>query len=148
MSETAAPVFLIRNPCPPGACQCDRDRLLTEPDSDKRVLGLTKEEEKRLLARLEAVSTLPELKRMIERMRQLLGIELQISPGSNEVRTTRGFQIQVTDRPGLCRKTRQAIPAAIRRCLESHPDVGYAILDEYGLFGASDSGRPPANGNP
>jgi hypothetical protein len=130
----------MRNPCPPGACQCERDRLLADPASDKRVLALTKEEEKRLLARLEAVSTLPELKRMMERMRQLLGIELQIAPGANEVRSTRGFQIQVADRPGLCRKTRQAIPAAVRRCLESHPDVGYAILDEHGLFARGDDG--------
>lgn len=139
MSEAAIPV-LLRNPCPPGACQCDRDRLLADPGSDKRVLALTRDEEKRLLARLEAVSTLPELKRMMERMHQLLGIQLQIAPGPNEVRTTRGFQIQIADRPGLCRKTRQAIPAAIRRCLENHPDVGYAILDEHGLFAGSDDG--------
>ena len=146
MSETTIPVF-IRNPCPPGACECERDRLLADPGSDKRVLALTREEEKRLLVRLEAVSTLPELRRMIERMEQLLGIELQIAPGPNEVRTTRGFQIQVADRPGLCRKTRQAIPAAVRRCLENHPDVGYAILDEQGLFATSVGTRPPAAGN-
>lgn len=144
MSVAAVPVF-IRNPCPPGACQCDRDRLLADPGSDKRVLALTREEEKRLLARLESISSLPELKHMVERMRQLLGIELQIAPGPNEVRTTRGFQIQVAERPGLCRKTRQAIPAAVRRCLENHPDVGYAILDEYGLFGLDDGGPPPAD---
>jgi len=144
MSEAAVPVF-IRNPCPPGACECDRDRLLADPGSDKRVLALTREEEKRLLARLEAVSTLQDLKHMIERMRQLLGIELQIAPGSNEVRSTRGFQIRVAERPGLCRKTRQSIPAAIRRCLENHPDVGYAILDETGLFGTGDRGPAPAD---
>jgi hypothetical protein len=144
MSVAAVPVF-IRNPCPPGACQCDRERLLADPASDKRVLALTREEEKRLLARLETIGTLPELKHMIERMRQLLGIELQIAPGPNEVRTTRGFQIQVADRPGLCRKTRLAIPAAIRRCLENHPDVGYAILDEYGLFGRDDDGAAAAD---
>jgi hypothetical protein len=143
MSEAALPV-VIRNPCPPGACQCQRDSLLADPAGDKRVLGLTREEERRLLARLEAVSSLPELRRMIERMRQLLGIELQIMPGPNEVRTTRGFQIQVADRPGLCRKTRQSIPAAVRRCLENHPDVGYAILDDYGLF-ASGGGTLPAD---
>src|SRR5678815_2912617 len=77
MSETVVPVF-IRNPCPPGACECDRDSLLADPASDKRVLALTKEEERKLLVRLEAISSLPELKRMVERMRQLLGIELQI----------------------------------------------------------------------
>jgi hypothetical protein len=144
MSAATVPVF-IRNPCPPGACQCDRERLLADPDSDKRVLALTREEEKRLLARLEAIGTLPELKHMVERMRQLLGIELQIAPGPNEVRTTRGFQIQVADRPGLCRKTRTAIPAAVRRCLENHPELGYAILDEYGLFGRGDDGATAAD---
>ena len=138
MSEAAVPIF-IRNPCPPGACECDRDQLLADPDADKRVLALTREEEKRLVARIEGISTYGELMRMVERMRQLLGIELQIAPGANEVRTVRGFQIQLTDRPGLCRKTRQAIPAAVRRCLENHPDVGYAILDEQGLFGGENS---------
>ena len=144
MSETALPVF-IRHPCPPGACECDRDRLLADPAGDKRVLALTKDEEKKLLVRLEAVSTLAELKRMVERMRQLLGIELQIAPGPHEVRTTRGFQIQVAERAGLCRKTRQAIPAAVRRCLENHPDLVYAILDEYSLFAGGESDpAPPA----
>ena len=134
MSVAAVPMPL-RNPCPPGACECDRDRLLADPEGDKRVLALTKEEEKRLVARIESISTHSELKRLVERMNQLLGIELRIAPGANEVRTMRGFQIQLVERPGLCRKTRQAIPAAIRRCLENHPDVGFAILDESGLFG-------------
>lgn len=134
MSVAAVPMPL-RNPCPPGACECDRDRLLADPDGDKRVLALTREEEKRLVARIESISSHSELKRLVERMNQLLGIELRIAPGANEVRTMRGFQIQLVERPGLCRKTRQAIPAAIRRCLENHPDVGFAILDESGLFG-------------
>ncbi len=134
MSVAAVPIS-IRNPCPPGACECDRDRLLADPDGDKRVLALTREEEKRLVARIESISTHTELKRLVERMRQLLGIELRIAAGTNEVRTMRGFQIQLVERPGLCRKTRQAIPAAVRRCLENHPDVGFAILDESGLFG-------------
>lgn len=133
MSVAAVPMPL-RNPCPPGACECDRDRLLADPDGDKRVLALTREEEKRLVARIESISTHSELKRLVERMQLLLGIELRIAPGANEVRTMRGFQIQLVERPGLCRKTRQAIPAAIRRCLENHPDVGFAILDESGLF--------------
>ena len=30
------------------------------------------------------------------------------------------------EQPGLCRKTRQAIPAAIRRGLEKRPEVAYA----------------------
>jgi hypothetical protein len=65
-----------------------------------------------------------------------LGIVLNISPGLNEVKTVRGLQIELADRPGLCRKTRQTIPAAIRKCLEKNPEITYAILDADGLFGA------------
>lgn len=130
-----APVFPIRNPCPPGACQCERERLLDDPQGDRRILLLTREEEKRLVERIEAISTYQDLKRIVERMEQLLGLTLRIEPGPNEVRSVRGFRIELIERPGLCRKTRQAIPAAIRRCLENHPALGYAILDEYGLFG-------------
>jgi hypothetical protein len=131
--------FPIRNPCPPGACQCGREQLLADPLSDKRILKLTREEEKRLVARIETISTYDELKHIVERMDQLLGLELRIEPGANEVRTTRGFRIQITESPGLCRKTRQAIPAAVRRCLENHPGLGYAILDAQGLFGPDHS---------
>lgn len=137
MSEPA--VISLRNPCPPGACQCGRDRLLADPRSDKRILKLTREEEKRLVARIATISTYDELKRIVERMDQLLGLKLHIEPSAHEVRTMRGFQILLIDCPGLCRKTRQAIPAAVRRCLENHPELGYAILDEQGLFGSSRS---------
>jgi hypothetical protein len=113
--------------------------LLADPLSDKRILKLTREEEKRLVARIETISTYNELKHIVERMDQLLGLELRIEPGANEVRTTRGFQIRLTESPGLCRKTRQAIPAAVRRCLENHPGLGYAILDAQGLFGPDHS---------
>lgn len=130
-----APVFPLRNPCPPGACQCERERLLDDPQGDRRILLLTREEEKRLVERIEAISTYQDLKRIVERMEQLLGLTLRIEPGPNEVRSVRGFRIELIERPGLCRKTRQAIPAAIRRCLENHPELGYAVLDEYGLFG-------------
>ncbi|MGV8274857.1 hypothetical protein ACV33R_31450, partial [Pseudomonas aeruginosa] len=37
-------------------------------------------------------------------------------------------------RPGLCRKTRQAIPAAIRRGLEKRPEVAYALLNAHDLL--------------
>lgn len=128
--------FPIRKECPPGACICDRDILLSDPQGDIRVLRLTKEEEKKLIARIENISTYAELKRIGERMQEQLGIVLQIAPGSREVRTVRGFRIQLVERPGLCSKLRQSIPAAIRRCLEKNPDIVYAILDAHDLLGA------------
>ena len=39
-----SPSFPIRTECPPGACECDRERLLADPEADMRVLMLTKEE--------------------------------------------------------------------------------------------------------
>jgi hypothetical protein len=35
----------------------------------------------------------------------------------------RGIQIDLGDMPGLCRKTRQSIPAAIRKGLERRPET-------------------------
>ncbi len=46
--------FPIREECPPGACVCDRERLLCDPQGDIRILRRTKQEEKRLIARIEA----------------------------------------------------------------------------------------------
>ena len=42
----------IRQPCPPGACDCDREQLLQTPGADARILTLTRQEEKKLIARL------------------------------------------------------------------------------------------------
>ncbi|MEA3168620.1 MAG: hypothetical protein QOI97_1568, partial [Pseudomonas sp.] len=36
--------------------------------------------------------------------------------------------------PGMCRKTRQAIPAAIRRGMEKRPEIAYRLLDAHDLF--------------
>jgi hypothetical protein len=127
--------FPIRKECPPGACACGRDDLLSDPDGDIRILRLTKEEEKKLIARIESISTYGDLTRIQERVQAQLGIVLQITPGNREVRTVRGISIQLVEQPGLCRKTRQAIPAAVRRCLEKNPDIVYAILDAHDLFG-------------
>src|SRR6476661_2304149 len=128
--------FPIRKECPPGACTCNRDVLENDPESDLRILRLTTDEEKKLVARIEAIASHDELKRLAARMQEQLGIVLHIAPGLNEVRTVRGLTIELAEQPGLCRKTRQAIPAAIRRCMEQHPEIVYAILDEQGLFGA------------
>jgi hypothetical protein len=125
----------IRKECPPGTCVCDRDGLLADPDGDIRILKLTREEEKKLITRIENISSYADLRSMEERMQAQLGIAILIAPGSREVRTMRGLRIQLGERQGLCRKTRLAIPAAIRRCLEKNPDIVYAILDARDLLG-------------
>jgi hypothetical protein len=99
-------------------------------------LRLTREEEKKLIARIENISTYAELRHIEERMQAQLGIVLQITPSIHEVRTVRGFSIQLVERPGLCKKIRQTIPAAVRRCLEKNPAIVYALLDAGELFGA------------
>jgi hypothetical protein len=128
------PPFLIRTECPPGSCNCGRAALLEDANADARVLRLTRDEEKRLLVRLENLNNLAELHRMQERMAQQIGLQLTISPSPNEVRSLRGITILVHEQPGLCRKTRQAIPAAIKRSLELRPEIAYEILDVGGLF--------------
>ena len=129
------PPFPIRKECPPGACVCGRDDLLNAPEGDIRILRLTREEEKRLIERIENIRSYEELKRVGDRMHEQLGIVLRIVPGTREVRTVRGISIQLAEQPGLCRKTRQNVPAAIRRCLEKNPDIVYAILNAHDLFG-------------
>lgn len=126
--------FPVRTECPPGACICDREALLSNPDGDFRILRLTREEEKRLVARIEAIASYADLKRIQERMQAQIGLVLQITPSIREVRTVRGLTIQVAEMPGLCRKIRQSVPAAVRKCLENNPAIVYAILDAHDLF--------------
>jgi hypothetical protein len=128
-------VFPIRKECPPGACVCERDRLLGDPAADTRILMLTREEEKKLIGRIENVASHAQLKHLELRMQEQLGITIRITRGSREVRSARGLSIEVAERPGLCRKTRTAIPAAIRRCLEKNPEIVYAILNADDLLG-------------
>lgn len=127
----------MRAGCPAGSCICQRAALLQNPDADWRVLRLTRAEEKRLTQRLEALHDLADLRHMEQRMEQLLGIRLAIVTSPRGVRTLRGIVIRVEDQPGLCRKTRQAIAAAIRRSLERQPHIAWAIANEGGLFAAS-----------
>ncbi len=127
--------FPVRVECPPGLCVCERERLLADPQADMRILMLTREQEKKLIERLERVDSYSQLQHVGKLMYDQLGIELRIAPAAIEVRTVRGLAIQLSELPGLCRKTRQAIPAAIRRCLELHPEIVYAILDAHDLFG-------------
>lgn len=124
----------IRQPCPPGACDCDREQLLQTPGADARILALTRQEEKKLIARLEDLKSLQDLERMQQLMYQQLGIRVQVAPGHTEVKSMRGIQIDIDALPGLCRKTRQAIPAAIRRGMEKRPEIAYRLLDAHDLF--------------
>ena len=124
----------IRQPCPPGACDCQREQLLEAPGTDQRILQLTRQEEKKLLDRLEDLKSLQDLERMQQLMYQQLGIRVHIAPGHTEVKSMRGIQIVIDELPGLCRKTRQSIPAAIRRGLENQPEIAYRLLDAHDLF--------------
>lgn len=132
--------FPLRQPCPPGACTCEREQVLSDPNADWRALRLTRDEEKKLLLRLEAITSLADLRHMQAKLQDLLGIQLHVLPGRNEVRTVRGLRIEVVEQAGLCRKIRQSIPAAVRRALDQRPEIVFALLDEQGLFGSS--GQP------
>jgi hypothetical protein len=128
---TSAP---IRQPCPPGACDCGRDPLLETPGADVRILFLTRAEEKRLVERLENLQSLQDLEHLQRRMFEQLGIRVSIAPGFNEVRTMRGIGIHIDELPGLCRKTRAAIPAAIRRAMEKRPQIAFELLNANDLL--------------
>ena len=123
----------LRQPCPPGACVCERERT-EAPGADRRILLLTRQEEQRLAARLEALRSLEDLEHLLRRMEEQLGIRLRIAPAFGEVRSMRGIRMRFEEQPGLCRKTRQAIPAAIRRGLEKRPEVAYALLNAHDLL--------------
>jgi len=126
----------LRPPCPPGTCVCKREQLLADATLDARILHLTRTEEARLLARLEAIASLADLMHMQALMQAQLGLVVSIRPSERVVRSLRGILIQVEPGPGICRKIRQSIPAAIRRGLARRPEIAYAILDAHDLLGA------------
>ncbi|MFG6203624.1 hypothetical protein [Pseudomonas retamae] len=128
---TTAP---LRSPCPPGACVCGRDPLLDTPGADLRILRLTRNEEKVLLARLEQLKDLDDLRHLQKRMYEQLGIRVEVSPGFHEVRTMLGIDIDIDDLPKLCRKTRKAIPTAIRRGLNNNPAIAFELLNAHDLL--------------
>ncbi|MFA0968418.1 hypothetical protein [Pseudomonas amygdali] len=123
----------IRNPCPPGACDCKRE-LLDAEGADLRILLLSRDAEKTLLDRLERIESLEDLEHMQRKIFQQLGVRVNVAPGFNEVRTMRGISIVVEEKVGLCRKTRQSIPAAIRRALEARPQIAYQLLNANDLL--------------
>lgn len=124
----------LRQPCPPGVCICRHRELLADPHGDRRILLLTRHEEKRLLERLENIRELADLQRLQRRMYEQLGLRLSVAPGHHEVRSVRGLRIQLADQDGLCRKTRRAIPAAVRRALDARPEIAWRLLDSFDLL--------------
>lgn len=135
--------YPVRTECPPSLCNCGLAALVaaaedgSAPEAALRILRLSRKEELRLLERLEQLSSLEDLRRMEARMAEQLGLRLSITPSTNEVRTLRGITILVHEQPGLCRKTRQAIPAAIKKSMDARPEIAWALLDEGGLFGGA-----------
>lgn len=127
--------FPIRTACPPGACVCEREQLLADPQGDFRPLRLTRQEEQKLVARIERIASYEDLKHVQALIKAHLGAELRIAPGPNEVKTVRGIVIVLEERPGLCKKVRQSVPAAVRRCLDQNPAITYALLDAHDLLG-------------
>ncbi|EJN29672.1 hypothetical protein PMI37_03169 [Pseudomonas sp. GM80] len=134
MMEAMTTSVPLRSPCPPGACICGRDPLLEQPGADLRILRLTREEEKVLLARLEKLKNLDDLKHLQKRMFEQLGIRVEVAPGFHEVRTMLGIEIEIDELPGLCRKTRKAIPTAIRRGLNNNPEIAFELLNANDLL--------------
>jgi hypothetical protein len=134
MMEAMTTSVPLRSPCPPGACICGRDPLLEQPGADLRILRLTREEEKVLLARLEKLKNLDDLRHLQKRMFEQLGIRVEVAPGFHEVRTMLGIEIEIDELPGLCRKTRKAIPTAIRRGLNNNPEIAFELLNANDLL--------------
>jgi len=127
--------FPVRSECPPKLCNCKRELLLADPASDTRILMLTREQEKKLIERIERVDSYAQLQHVGKLIYDQLGATLRITPSLREVRTVRGIAIVLEEMPGLCRKTRQEIPAAIRRCLDRQPEIVFAILNAHDLLG-------------
>ena len=81
---------VLRAACPPALCDCGRDALLGEPSSvQARVLLLSKPEEARLLQRLEAITSLEDLRHMQRRLFEQLGIRLTVQPGQRSAQHAR-----------------------------------------------------------
>ncbi|CAN7568261.1 hypothetical protein [Duganella sp. LjRoot269] len=135
--------FPIRKECPPGACECGRDDLLqawdrAPDDTDIRVLRLTRDQEKVLIERIESVTTYEQLGHLKQRIQEQLGVTLTITPSANGVSTVMGLSIKLVEQPGLCRRTRENLPAAVRRCFRNHPEIVYALLNARDLLGAEE----------
>jgi hypothetical protein len=129
--------FPIRAECPPGACVCGRERLMSEQDADVRPLAIDRKQEQKLIERIERIDSYADLCHVQELIRRNIGAELRIERGPNEVRSMRGIIIVLEEKPGLCKKVRQSVPAAVRKRLQEKPEIAYAILDAGGLLGGA-----------
>lgn len=132
--------FPIRKECPPGACACGRDELLeawdlAPDDTDIRVLKLTRDQEKLLIERIEAIASYEELGHVKQRIFDQLGVTLTITPSAKGVSTVMGLTIRLAEQPGLCRRTHEYLPAAVRRCFRRNPDIVYDLLNARDLLG-------------
>lgn len=125
----------LRVECPPGACVCEREKVLADPAADQRPLLITRQQEQKLIERIGRIDSHADLLHVQNLIHKNTGAELRIAPGPNEVRTVRGILVVLEERPGLCRKLRQSVPAAIRRRLAERQDIAWDILDAHGLFG-------------
>lgn len=104
--------------CPHGTCNCGRVQLLEYADNGLPIPRLPSGG-KRLPERMENLQSLGDLEKLQQRMHEQLGIRLAVAPGVNKVRSMRGIRIEIDALPRLYRKTRQALPTAIRRGLEN-----------------------------
>ena len=125
----------LRVECPPGACVCEREKVLADPAADQRPLLITRQQEQKLIERIGRIDSHADLLHVQNLIHKNTGAELRIAPGPNEVRTVRGILVVLEERPGLCKKLRQSVPAAIRRRLAERQDIAWDILDAHGLFG-------------
>ncbi|WP_296000143.1 hypothetical protein [Rugamonas sp.] len=124
----------LRQPCPPGACDCERETLRDATGADARILQLTRKEEIKLIKHIDSIDTYEGLQRTINRLQEQLGATLRIRPSPNDAVTARGLDIQFDKQLGLCKKTREDVPTAIRRCIGRHEEIFLAVLKEHSLF--------------
>jgi len=107
---------------------------MADPQADHRPLALTRLQEQKLIERIERIETYADLQHVQALVQKNLGAELRIAPGPNEVRTVRGIVVVLEEKPGLCKKARQSVPAAVRRRLAERPEIAWALLDAHDLF--------------
>jgi predicted Zn-ribbon and HTH transcriptional regulator len=70
----------LRVECPPGACVCDRARVLADPQLDQRPLTITRQQELKLIERIERVDSLADLQHVQGLIHKNIGATLHIAP--------------------------------------------------------------------
>ena len=92
--------FPIRVECPPGACVCERGRLLAEPGADLRPLAIDRRQELNLIARIERVDTYEDLQHVQALICKNVGAELRIEPGHARLHRRRRHRAAAEDHGG------------------------------------------------